>query len=910
MLEHSAVTAATNARWRATTLGRRAFFELADDLLRPAVAAPPRALAASPARACARALLSRPHAGIDHRTAGNGLESARQPAEEDFMRARSRLVRNLVVVALGLIVGCEGPTGPAGPAGDSGLPGDPGAAGSQGDRGAAGSQGDIGPTGANGTSGDPGPTGPQGGPGDPGPTGPIGVSVGSITGTVTDGDTALPIASAIVGTQPPTMTAPSAADGSYTLADIPIGVYVVEVSATGYGTTTIGTVSVTAGGTRIVDVQLFVPPVTLGSVSGTVIRRSPTDDPVAGATVALVDAFALAASQSEQPLEDLAAASLYFAITDLAGAYVIADVPPGLYYAHVMPDALDADDVLPGGDVSRESIAVSAGQDTALDIVVSQRPSSAATYVGSSTCLGCHDGSPATDATGWTRTLHALVYRVPDTPTANQDLSQLPDHDFAHTFFKDSTVEPANTRDNTGAGDEYGLRIDNAGFPMFPAAYNLLLGHDGAYFVQFEDPAGPTLSMKYYVAFTFGGHGVYKERWVTRVATDGSHDPTAGGDSSYYVLPVQYDEKLQPGVEPFHPYNAANWGPPAMAGGPAVRPAQNKSFDNNCAGCHFTGTALSRDGMGNFLADAADDPAGVMDYDGDSSLDEMVIGCEACHGPGSEHASGPGPGQNIVVPGLLSAERANQVCGSCHTRGHGIGSLGGDVTEYPSAGTGPLTFPVPGMSRDEFVTGFHVDNPGLYADDTGHSRQHHQQYLDFLKSGHYRNPYQLLTCGDCHDLHNRDIGRSLSAPADDNTLCLNCHAPYTFGLAAPWTGEQEALSVSEHMTDYADMTIGYDPTNTAGVAPDTATGGVGQCAGCHMPRTAASQSRFIYDGVNAQLQPAGSRVRGDVSSHVFDVIMPAQSQALYIAGGANNQMPNSCASCHNTLGGIAPDYAY
>jgi hypothetical protein len=724
-----------------------------------------------------------------------------------------------------------------------------------------------------------------------------------------------PIGGASITTQPNVPGATSAADGSFSITNVPVGVYTVVIKSTGYSKQKVTGVSVTAGQTVNVQVGLLVPAATTGSVTGSVLKHAaPSDTALPGATVALVDAEALATSSSKTPLETLAAMSPYTAITDATGAFVMNDVAPGAYFIHAVPAILDQTTVLPGGDTSRVSFEVDAGGIVTMDIVLSQQPSPSATYVGSAACLVCHNGTIAPDVTGYKKTLHALVYRAPDQTSPIQDLSDFPNANAAHAYFKDG-----NSRDNTGSSDEYGLRITAASFPGFALGvnYDIWLGYEtgsSKYFMQFSDAAGVMMSEKYYVEFTFGGHGVYKERWITRVLANGSYDPDpAGGDSVYQVLPVQYDETLQAGVEPFHPYNNSRWGAPSVNGGPAVTPTAKQSFDLNCAGCHFTGTTLIRDANGLYHADALNPvflDSGIIDYDGDGVKDEMVIGCESCHGPGSEHMAGAGA-PKIVLSRYLSAERDAMLCGRCHTRGAGKGLFTGttDHPEYPSKGTDSITFPSPGIGYDEFAADYHNDNPGIYADKAGHSRQHHQQFVDLQKSEHYKNEYELVGCSDCHELHNRDIGPSLSMSSDNNELCMTCHSPYTFGLPPGYSFQDEAEAVADHMMEYAGMVAGYDPENTAGFAADFATAGAGNCATCHMPKTAASQARFLKEGVDANGQPSGGMIRGDISSHIFDVITPAASQALYLTAASNKQLPNSCGSCHNSVSDDL-DYAY
>lgn len=52
---------------------------------------------------------------------------------------------------------------------------------------------------------------------------------------------------------------------------------------------------------------------------------------------------------------------------------------------------------------------------------------------------------------------------------------------------------------------------------------------------------------------------------------------------------------------------------------------------------------------------------------------EPGVRCEACHGPGSEHAAKPA-GNNLVHPGRLSAAELNDLCGQCHRMPPAAGS--------------------------------------------------------------------------------------------------------------------------------------------------------------------------------------------------------------------------------------------
>src|SRR4029078_13331245 len=91
-----------------------------------------------------------------------------------------------------------------------------------------------------------------------------------------------------------------------------------------------------------------------------------------------------------------------------------------------------------------------------------------------------------------------------------------------------------------------------------------------------------------------------------------------------------------------------------------------------CAGCHFTGWERYQDkNTGQYLARAVNDPAGEIYIDDDPGPDEINVGCENCHGPGSEDAANKKG--HIFNSKYLSAERASVVCGRCHDRRQGYG---------------------------------------------------------------------------------------------------------------------------------------------------------------------------------------------------------------------------------------------
>jgi tetratricopeptide (TPR) repeat protein len=191
-----------------------------------------------------------------------------------------------------------------------------------------------------------------------------------------------------------------------------------------------------------------------------------------------------------------------------------------------------------------------------------------------------------------------------------------------------------------------------------------------------------------------------------------------------------------------------------------------------CAFCHNTGLQKNYE--------AATDSYGT-------SLVEMGVGCEACHGPMADHVKWqqPRPQPAMGDPTLrrFSKTQMRDTCAACHARR-------AELTGTMRVGEAffnhyALTIP---------------DETDLYYAD-GQVRDEDYEYAAFLGS---RMNFSKVWCGDCHSPHTAKI----RLPHD--RLCMTCHA----GPIAP-APKIDAATHSFHQR---------------GTAGD-------HCVDCHMPMT-------------------------------------------------------------------------
>ncbi len=610
-----------------------------------------------------------------------------------------------------------------------------------------------------------------------------------------------------------------------------------------------------------------------------------------------------------------------------------------------------------------------------------------ASFVGSTKCLSCH-----AEKTNWGHTLHKAVLRAPNAfssaqantesfyaGTINKGLllslgtgvpdglndAGTPDGEFV-AYYVDDQGTSSTSDDSWKTHYELGLGATNntGSLPATSGTYALkyaaqIISSGGEYFVQFTNLAGAGTA-QYKILFTYGGEGNYKQRYVL---VDDNNNSGALLGASKHISPLQYNDKWSGYVDPTSPatpdlnykwvnYNSQRWY--NLTGSTLATPGSKDSFDGNCAGCHFTGYQLAKNGGGEEIADAADDINGAVYFDGDGTMDEINIGCEACHGAGSEHATTQNPAY-IVNPADLTAAQANMICGQCHIRGKSVDTFTDHFAEASSSSAVTAPFPAK-RAADGTVMKF---RPGLddlaefYTYDSGigtydgqywggepssgnfqASVKHHQQYIDMLQGPHSSasTDPDVPRCFSCHDMHNNastgrhQIVTSLSednvvvkTANDDNSLCLTCHAgraPFA-SLTVEDVAEINVNSTFNDLMDPVKEAVTnhtqhyYDPAKA-----DSSSNGSSRCSRCHMPKTAKSalkseiralETALLTDIMSYAAATIGTELVYDDTTYPYFFI---DSNANGVVDTGENSFANAYTAFDTKLIRAAYNYAF
>jgi predicted CXXCH cytochrome family protein len=250
-----------------------------------------------------------------------------------------------------------------------------------------------------------------------------------------------------------------------------------------------------------------------------------------------------------------------------------------------------------------------------------------------------------------------------------------------------------------------------------------------------------------------------------------------------------------------------------------------------CAACHNTRLRKHYD-------DATDAYA--------TTMAEMSVGCEACHGPMAAHNAWQRANSARPVSGgvsttkdpttrHISRDQMLGTCGSCHSR---RAELTGEF--------------IPGESfADHYVLSVPDDTDLFYPD--GQVREEDYEMTAFLGS---KMQAAGLRCADCHDPHS---GKTRVA---GNNLCTSCHASGVSVSLALHNGESPAAPLISAPAPRIDpRTHTHHETGKAGDS----------CVDCHMPVTTYMQRHARHD-------------------HGFTIPDPLLTKEFRI--------PNACGRCH------------
>ena len=263
-----------------------------------------------------------------------------------------------------------------------------------------------------------------------------------------------------------------------------------------------------------------------------------------------------------------------------------------------------------------------------------------------------------------------------------------------------------------------------------------------------------------------------------------------GGADEKWRLPVAWHIATGRWI----PMNAAFLEPEGAHGDAGDFLRHLSRWNDNCILCHNTEPVPGRKDMSDGRVSFA------------SSVGELGIACEACHGPAGGHvarmgdvarrllAGGGDPA--VAHPGRLAAREESGLCGRCH--GNRIAK---DVAAVMRGGDGFLPgTDLAGRSRPiwaDSVVGGSDELPfaqRFWPDGT--ARLSAYEYQGLLQSPCYADG-QGLGCNHCHDMHGGSPNMQVRAGRASSGACGECHA-----MAADHGGHGQAVD----------------------------------CLGCHMPR--------------------------------------------------------------------------
>ena len=311
---------------------------------------------------------------------------------------------------------------------------------------------------------------------------------------------------------------------------------------------------------------------------------------------------------------------------------------------------------------------------------------------------------------------------------------------------------------------------------------------------------------------------------------------------------------------------------------------QGQNWNSMCADCHSTELQKNYDASSDSYS---------------TRWAEISVGCEACHGPGSQHmtwAELPEMARAKDDDGLLvktsGTDNRQQVenCAPCHSRRSMLG-------DYVYQQQDLLDTAVVRLLEE-----------GLYFAD-GQIRDEVYVYGSFVQSKMYAND---VRCSDCHNSH------SIKLHQEGNELCLQCHQAVVYDSKSHHFHKREGekgepilseeggvlfavgtgvLCVECHMPGRYYMVNDYRPDHSIRVPrPDLSvkTGTPNACNRCHYDKTDqwsadhtlkwyGSKEKYHYGNTFAAARDRDPRAREELIGLVADPLSPVLVRATALS---------------------------
>jgi predicted CXXCH cytochrome family protein len=321
---------------------------------------------------------------------------------------------------------------------------------------------------------------------------------------------------------------------------------------------------------------------------------------------------------------------------------------------------------------------------------------------------------------------------------------------------------------------------------------------DGQYFVETDNSRGELEAFR--IAYTFGFTPL--QQYLIEFP-----------DGRLQALSISWDSRAvaDGGQRWYHLYPDQN----VTFENPLHWTGAFQNWNSRCAACHSTNVVR------NYTPE-------TNSYD--TRWQEVNIGCEACHGPGSRHLAWIGGKDSLPDKGLTNKVGKAwtptggqlQVCASCHSRRAELQQTDPQAGFFDNYSLSPLLenlyFPDGQMQEEVYETG------------------------SFLQSRMHQNH---VSCTNCHEPHSSQLR------VNGNGLCLQCHEPQKFQRKEHFFHEVEspgAQCVNCHMPQRTYMGVDTRRDHSFRIPDPVASVQLGVpnvCTQCHANRDDRWAAAFI-----------------------------------------------------------------